>query len=335
LLLVDDAEPILAADTYLQSLDDLPLLEERREYLMDRHGSWPFPCISLDSRPDPYAISRHLFERFEQAKQLLPVQQDIGHILEQRVRQTAPNVVALVIVDGLSYYDLPESVGADPCLVAGISDTEYGYRAVVGNPSISRQMFALGYADQMAFTYYPVERNDLSADIHDTFSGSQVTRVKAFEEALDQITNRQLVRSYVQITLSGLDQICHAHRDRPPREHYLAEILERFEVLIDCLKQQGVRVLACLTADHGILWRDFVEEQLEIADDLFQEDVRSPRFLRGSILRPYGRPCRSLGQNFTLLKFPWMTRGFRNNEWGVHGGISAWESIVPLLIRQG
>jgi hypothetical protein len=334
LLLLDDAEPIFAAEAYLQRLDDLTLLEERREYLIDRHSSWPFPCISLDSRPDPWMISQQLFERFEQAGRLLLTQQDIGRVLEDRTRQTAPAIVALVIVDGLSYYDLPESVGAEPCLVSGISNTEHGYRAVVGSPSVSRRMFALGYIDQMAFTYYPMERNDLSADIHDTFSGSQVTRVKAFDDVLCRITDRQLVRGYVQITLSGLDQICHAHRDRPPREHYLNEILARFEALIQCLKAQGARVLACLTADHGILWRDFVEDQLEIADDLFQEDVRSPRFIRGSILRPYGRPCRSLGQNFTLLKFPWMTRAFRNNEWGVHGGISAWESIVPLLIHK-
>jgi hypothetical protein len=335
LLLLDDAEPIPAAEVYLRQLDDLPLMEEQREYLIDQHSPWPFPRIGLESRPDPWVISQKLFEHFEQAQHLLPIQQDIGRILEDHVRKAAPVIVALVIVDGLSYYDLPENQDAVPCLVAGISITEYGYRAVVGRPSVSRRMFALGYADQVAFTYYPPERDDLSADIHDTFSGSQITRVKSFDEVLKGIEERQFSRGYVQVTLSGLDQICHAHHDRPPRKHYLGEILSRFDALVDCLSAKSDRILACLTADHGILWRDVVEDRIQIADDLFRDDIRSPRYIKGAILRPYGKRCRSLDQNFTLLKVPWMTRRFRNNEWGVHGGISAWESIVPLIIRRG
>jgi len=334
LLLLDDAEPISDAGVYLRQLDDLPLLEERREYLIDEHSSWPFPRINLDGRPDPWLISQQLFEHFEHAQRLLPTQQDVGRILEDRVRQTNPAIVALVIVDGLSYYDLPENKNADPCLVAGISITEYGYRAVVGEPSVSRRMFALGYDDQMGFTYYPTERDSLSADVHDTFSSSQVMRVKAFDEVLKEVRKKHLSRGYVQVSLSGLDQICHAHHDRPPREHYLGEIFSRFDALVDCLSAKHSRILACLTADHGILWRDVVEDRVQIADDLFQDDIRSPRYIKGAILRPYGRCCRSLNQNFTLLKVPWMTRKFRNNEWGVHGGISAWESIVPLIVRQ-
>jgi hypothetical protein len=336
LLLVDDAEPIYGARAYLRQLDDLALLEERREYLLDEHSPWPFPRISLDHRPDPWLISEQLFKRFEKAKDLLPIQQQIGRILEERVRQANPAIVALVIVDGLSYYDLPDEQSAVPCLVAGISVTEYGYRAVIGNPSVSRRLFALGYIDQLAFTYFPPERDGLSADIHDTFSSSQVMRVRSFDEVLAEIDKKHLVRGYVQVVLSGLDQICHAHRDRPPREHYLNVILSRFDELIDCMsmRRKNRSILACLTADHGILWRDAVEDRIQIADDLFQEDIRSPRYLRGTLLRKYGRPCRSFDQNFTLLKAPWMTRGFRNNEWGVHGGISAWESIVPLMIRQ-
>ena len=334
LLLVDDAEPIVAAGNYLRQLDDLALLEEKREYLVDEGIPWPFPRISMEERPDPWRVSEQLFERFEQASSLLTTQQSIAQVLEHRTRQSNPAIVALVIVDGLSYYDLPSSVEAEPCLVSGISITEHGYRAVVGHPSVSRRMFALGYAEQMGFTYYPTDRPGLSADLHDTFSDSQLTRVKAFDEVLEQITRKRMARGYVQITLSGLDQICHSHRDRPPREHYLEEILARFEALVDCLKAKSSRILACLTADHGILWRDVVEDNLEIADDLFREDIRSPRYIKGSILRPYGKPCRSLGQNFTLLKVPWMTRRFRSNEWGVHGGISAWESIVPLIIQQ-
>jgi hypothetical protein len=318
----------------LRQLDDLPLLEERREYLLDEHSPWPFPRVNLDNRPDPLSISKRLFERFEDAQQLIPTQQQIGPILENRARLVNPEVVVLVIVDGLSYYDLLGERNAIPCLVKGISITEYGYRAVVGDPSISRRMFALGYFDQVAFTYYPTERDDLSSDIHDAFSPSQIVRMKSFDDVLKYLKKKQFKRGYVQVTLAGLDEICHSHHDCPPRERYLEDILSRFDALVDCLRKKNRRVLACLTADHGILWRDVIEEYIQIPDDLFQNEIYSPRYIKGTVLRPYGRLCRSLNQNYTLLKVPWMTRRFRNNEWGVHGGISAWESIVPLIICQ-
>jgi len=333
LLLVDDAHPIFVADPYLRQLDSPSLMEERREYLMDSSSPWPFPRVNLDTRPDPWFISDLLFERFDDARRLLPTQQDIGRILEDRVSRSNPAIVALVIVDGLSYYDLPACRKVDPCLVTGVTTTEFGYRAVVGHPSVSRRMFALGYANQASYSYYPPEHSELSADIHDTMSGSQFTRVRAFDEILTDLRRRDFPRGYVQIVLSGLDHLCHAHHDRPPVDHYLEGILSRLDALIDCLGAGGRRVLGCLTADHGILWRDIIEDEVQIADDIFQEDIRSPRYIKGAILRPYGRCCRSLDRNFTLLKAPWMTRRFRANEWGVHGGISAWESLVPLIIR--
>jgi hypothetical protein len=333
LLFVEDAEPIWEAESYLQQLDAPPLMEERREYLIDGRTWWPFPRIRLQGRPDPWAVSDKLFHDFERAKDLLLTQQDIGRVLETRARQIEATIVALVIVDGLSYYDLPEDTEALPCLVKGISNTQYGYRAVVGRPSISRRLFSLGYVDQAAFTYYPPERGGVAADIHDTLSKSQVVRVRAFDEVLEKLDRAEVTRGYIQITLAGLDQICHAHHDRPPREHYLTEILHRFEALMECLDRKADRVLACLTADHGILWRDDVEDRVKITGDLFREDIRSPRYIKGSIPRVYGKRCRSLGQNFTLLKAPWMTRRFKSNEWGAHGGISAWESLVPVIVR--
>lgn len=333
LLFVEDAEPIWEAERYLHHVDDLTLMEERREYLIDEHRGWPFPRVRLATRPDPWAISEELFHKFQRAQDLLPTQQDLAHLIETRVRQADPAIVALVIVDGLSYYDLPDDTGALPCLVKGITNTEYGYRAVVGKPSISRRLFHLGYVTQAAFTYYPPERGGVAADIHDTLSRSQVVRVRAFDEVLEKLDRMKIARGYVQITLAGLDQICHAHHDRPPREHYLKEILARFEDLLECLSTCADRVLACLTADHGILWRDEVEGRIKVTRDLFREDIRSPRYVKGFLPRHYGIRCRSLGKNFTLLKAPWMTRTFRSNEWGVHGGISAWESLVPLIIR--
>jgi len=332
LLLVDDAQPIGDGRDYLRRLDDLSLVDERREYLIDDECPWPFPRTHIGDQPDPWVISQKLFERFEQAGEILTTQGDLASIVDKRVRSSAPDIVALMIVDGLSYYDLPPDVPAEPCLVDGVSITEYGYRRVVGQPTISRRLFALGYHRQIGFTYFG-ETNELSREIHTTFSESQIVRVSSFDQVLTTLRDTGILRGYVQVMLAGLDQLSHAHLDRPPTDHYVAHILSSYEKLIDCLSTRSKRVLVLLTADHGILWRDVVADGIQQADDLFRDDLRSPRYVRGAVLRPYGRVCRSLGQNFTLFSLPWMTRPFRNNEWGVHGGISAWESIVPLMIQ--
>ena len=239
----------------------------------------------------------------------------------------------MLIVDGLSYYDLPEELGAEPCLVDGASITEVGYKQVVGSPELSRRLFRAGYATQVGFTYYPPDPNSLSAQILAQFSGSQIIQVRTFDEILEYLDQARIRKGYIQIAMPGLDHLCHAHHDRPPREYCLRQILERFDKLVDHLTRHGQRVLAFLAADHGILWREHIEESVETVGDLLPEDARHPRYIRGHFLRDYGRCRTNFGQNYTLLRIPCMTRKLRANEWGVHGGISAWESVVPLLTR--
>ena len=332
LLFLEDAEAIRDARDYLRRLDALSLSDERREYLIDEHRAWPFPRIEVKDRPDPWLVSERLFERFDEAGRILITQGDIAERIDREVSRRHPEIVVLIIVDGLSYYDLPEENAGEPCFVRGVTTTQYGYRQVVGQPSISRRLFALGYAHQAGFTYFDPKVNELSADIYRTFSHSQVTRVREFDQILKHLQETALSRVYVQITLAGLDQLCHAHHDRPPKQFYIRRVLSCYQNVIDCLRERNRHILVVMTADHGILWREDVKDHLEIVDDLFSEDLRSPRYIKGAVLRPYGRRCRCLGQNFTLLRAPWMTRRFRNNEWGVHGGISAWESLVPLLM---
>jgi len=333
LLLIDDAEAILDGTEYLRRLDEPSLMDERREYLLDQGVLWPFPSIRIESRPDPKLISEKLLHNLDAARRVLFTQERLAEFIDHRVTLYHPDAVAVIIADGLSYWDLADDVEAAPCLADGITTTEYGYRRVVGRPSISRRLFALGYVHQLAFTYYDAS-NALAGEIHRTFSESQVVRVGAFEEVLKYLGDWSQPRCYIQVTLAGLDHLCHAHPDRPPRGYYIQHILDNHARLTEMLAGTHRRVLVVLTADHGILWREDVEDTLHVVDDLFSEDLRSPRYVRGAMLRPYGRVCREEGQSFTLLGWPWMTREFRNNEWGVHGGISAWESVVPLVIAE-
>jgi hypothetical protein len=334
LLLLDEASPIMRGTEYLRRLGGPGLMSERREYLCGEASDWPFPEFCVEERPDPWSLSLRLFDNFELARTILPTQSDVARRIEARALQMRAEVVAFVIVDGLSYYDLGPDVGAEPCLVDGVTTTEHGYRAAVGDPSVARRLFAHGYAKQAAFTYFAIGSDGLAADVHDVFSPPQVLRVRAFGDIVDSVARLPRGRSYIQVTLAGLDHLCHAHHDEPPIGYYRDEMLQRFDSLLEVLASPGRRVLGVLCADHGILWRGDIEGRLELVDDLFDESARWPRYTKGALLRHYGRVCRTLGQTYTLFRIPYMTRRFRNNEWGVHGGISAWESIVPLIIKE-
>ncbi len=333
LLFLNGAERIERPQEFLRQLDAPPLMDERRQYVSGDLGFWPFPTFDLSTRPDPWLVSQRLFERFDEARRFLNTQTRIGRIIESKVKEHEPDVVTLVIADGLSYYDLPEGLGAEPCLVNGASITEVGYLLVIGRPEVSRLLFAAGYREQIGFTYYSPDPNSLAAQILSRFADSQTVRVNSFDEILAHLSQTHMGRSYVQIAMPGLDQLCHAHHDEPPRDYYLQQILQRFDRLIACLAKRGRRVLAFLTADHGILWREHIEGKVEVVGDLLPEDARHVRHVQGHFIRDYGRCCTNFGQHYTLLRAPCMTRNLKSNEWGVHGGISAWESIVPLLMK--
>jgi len=334
LLFLDDAQPIRCAPKYLRSLDSPNLCDDCREYLLsEEYALWPFPSHGIAGRPDPWLLSERLFDRLSIAEHLLPTQRDVGHILQERATKIQPDIVVLMVVDGLSYYDLPNEVDAQPCLVNGVSITDFGYQEVIGKPTVSERLFSLGYSHQMGFTYHDVEANPLASKLYGVFGSSQVKRVATFNDILEHISAEGISQGFIQVTTAGLDGLCHHHQDEPPVKYYTDEILNRFDALMSCLHEGNRKVLACLTADHGILWRHSLEGKWAVVNDLQVDDKRCIRHIRGSRIRDYILVKSGLGGTFSMLRLPYITRKLRNNEWGVHGGISAWESIVPLIIR--
>ncbi len=245
-----------------------------------------------------------------------------------------PDVILLIIVDGLSYYDLPSTVDSIPCLVSGISITNEGYLSVVGDPPIVKRLFALGYTNQIAFTYFPASENELSSEIHRLFSSRQVFTFKDFDEILENLDKINYPRLYIQIVLSGLDQLAHKHRDIPPIDAYIEDILLRYDQLIDKLSSKYDSLLGILTADHGIVWSNVIDGDFQVIHEYANESAKHPRYLDGALNRDYTKVIWQRGRPFSMLKFPYSTRKLRRNERGLHGGLSAWESIVPILIRQ-
>jgi hypothetical protein len=254
-------------------------MEERREYLLESASDWPFPEVRIDGRPDPWQLSQALFEHFELACEVVGTQATIGVAHAQRAEQEQPDIVALMVVDGLSYYDLPEAADIQPCLVAGPSITDFGYREVFGKPPVSQRLYALGYTHQIGFTYFAPENNEIAADLFKLFSESQVRNITSFHDVFHDLSRNMPARAFIQLTAPGLDGICHEHRDRPPKEVYLQQSQQRLDTLVDVLQSRRRQVLACLTADHGILWRDVLESPAYIISDLPDRDGVSAKYV--------------------------------------------------------
>jgi hypothetical protein len=332
LLFVAEAHPVRDAVGYLRALDGGALVPERREYILNPPADWPFPHVTIAQRPDPACVSELLFTQWDLAREVILRQADIGDRLVRLATAHHADVVVLVIVDGLSYYDLPEDVPAEPVLVDGVSITAHGYPAVIGKPSVSQKMFNAGYRRQMGFTYFERSQNALAAELFGGFAESQVQRVRSLDEVLKALRAAVPIGTFIQITAMGLDHLAHSHHDTPPVGEYLARLLQRFHELVAVVRQGRYRVVACLTADHGILWWHQLGTDPPVLEGVFGEDERHPRYTEGALLRPHTRVISHARRAYTVLQAPYLTRKLRQNEWGVHGGISAWESLVPLVI---
>jgi hypothetical protein len=194
LLFLEDAHPIYSSLDFLRNLDSTFLQEERREYLLGEKEEWPFPTINIRHRPDPWQLSDALFSNFDAASKILPTQQDIGQILTDHAIKKDPDIIILNIADGLSYYDLSDDINASPCLVRGVTTTDFGFRDVIGRPTVSHRLFSLGYKSQMAFTFFDTNGQPLSAELHSTFGSSQLNRINSIEEGLNIIKGNSFRR---------------------------------------------------------------------------------------------------------------------------------------------
>jgi len=333
LLFVQDAFPITSAEQYWASVDSPTLREERAEFYAGGAHDWFFPTFHIESCPAPEDVSAALFDHFEDARVLLPTQSSIAHTVTRRVTAEKPDVVVLVVVDGLSYYDLNPGVQAIPHLVDGPTITEYGFGNCLGRPSLSQRLFATGYKSQIAFSFFSIKRNDIGKEIHRMFGDSQMHVVNSVEEIIAALEKANFVHGYVQVSAPGLDPHAHFYRGSPPIDHFVREILRRFRALLDYFGRRGLRTLGCMTSDHGLLWKTSLVDDWIVATDLMPEDKRHPRYVSGAVPRSYLKTISVGGRMYSLLKSPFLTRRLRRTEWGAHGGISAWESIVPVVFK--
>ena len=216
-LLLGCIEGIKVAANYngfVKSLDMLENVEVGPVAITDNKAPQDrFPTVTLIDPLDTVKISHSLFYNEEVFRSLMTTQSEISNIITSYAEK---DVVVLVIVDGLSYFDCLEHLGVNPCFVDGVTLTREGFLSIVGNPTIAQKMFDIGFFDLIGYTYWTREMDSAITDeIFCGFPSTALHKIREFEDSLKDLRQQKLLKTYVQIVLNGLDHLCHSSRDRP------------------------------------------------------------------------------------------------------------------------
>ena len=304
-----------------------PMLATRVESAL-RHR---FPAVHCTHEPLTTELNRVLLQRFEFVKMHMLCQ---SHVADEIGCRTDADVIALMVVDGLSYADLQHSIAASeysyqvqPVFVDGVSITEQGMVRLVGKPSLAYRLFDAGFRTCLGFTYWERATEPLTDRLFAGF-GDRVRKVKSFDDVLAALTQVDLYGAYVQIVRTGLDAAAHRQRDKPNLAAGVADILNDFEQLAAAFEREGLNAWLHLVSDHGILWsHEHTLQPYEFSG------AKHPRYYEHAKSGKHVLTVTFEGREFALLEYPYLRRELRANEWGVHGGLSFEESVVPWISR--
>lgn len=285
----------------------------------------PIVCCTHD--PLTTELNRVLLKRYELIRHHMLCQSKIA---DEIVNRANTDAVALILVDGLSYADVKRHAtqwldSVIPVLVDGVSVTDQGTMRIIGKLSLAQRLFDRGFRTCLGFTYWERAEEQLTDQIFTGF-GERVHKVKSFDEVLAILEEKELEDAFIQIVRTGLDGAAHRQRETPNVATMVKDILTDFERLAAVFEQKGVSAWLHLVSDHGVLWAH--EHALQVYEFSgaehprhYEHAKRSERFLNVEFE----------GKEFTLLEYPYLRRELRTNEWGVHGGLSFEESVVPWL----
>lgn len=341
LCLPPETEVLDDAGVLAEELDDLTSHVVRPIWLTEvqPHLASRFLQANASSMPPLDAVSRALPDRLDYARHHWLTHRTVADRIVADAAQHRYRTVALLLVDGLSYADVadwPEQ--AQPCLVDGPSITYYqekesrrilpevGFPGIVGTPRLARLLIDVGLPHSRGFSYWSREVNEVSAYL---FEGVPLTRVVKFSEVIAALWNANLEHTFVQVVREGLDGLAHGRREITPAEIREAVQAIRADALalLDVLSEGPRPAALYLAADHGILWK--AEHTFET---LQTDDHTHPRYSATPL------PDEELAtrfefdeRTFYVYHWPYLGAAIRRNDSGVHGGLSAQESIVPFI----
>jgi hypothetical protein len=335
LYLPEDVSVTIGGEKVVRALDSLKMVEPQRIIIYEPHerARQRFPTGHLRFNPMMPILNDILFDKINSLPSGIRTQNHIGDFISRRARAMHPDVVVLLVVDGLSYEEAGvfSSDRVLPIIVRGPSTTSYGMRSTVGDPPVVELLAAAGYFRRRGYTYWERKNNWLTDELFTGF-GLEVRKCESFSDIIDDLLRSLCVHTFVQIISSGLDQFAHFWRDEPLLQASLQRIRERFDQLSEAIHRRGLRGHLYLTSDHGILWKH--QDHLRIVSLPHQEDVKvHARYVEGFTSTAAYKQVQINDGYYGLLRYPYISRKLSSVEWGVHGGVSVSESIVPLVVR--
>lgn len=313
---LDDLNRYLPTDKKILINNDMGKLSRR------------IPSIHLKKKTDRVNLNKIIFKNYDTAEQILLKQSNTyKKILEVPDYET----VFLIMVDGLSYERARKYFECDPILVDGISNTKEGMKRITGEkPTIAERMLNKGKENIYGYSYWSREENDLTKSLFTPIPEEDFLTYKKFDEVLSNLKKRDLFGGFVQIVLNGLDGYCHQHRDDPPIDAIIKTQLKNNLLKLEKFcKKNNMSSTIFMTSDHGILWER--NNRFKRVNQFNLKD-KGKRYTSGKIVRSITKVYDN--ENYTALKYPFITEKMKRNEWGVHGGLSYEESIVPLIKRE-
>ncbi|MFX0142081.1 MAG: hypothetical protein ACFFDN_51060 [Candidatus Hodarchaeota archaeon] len=306
-------------------------LPNDRMILINNSGriSRRIPSLKISTKiPNKTKLNNLISDKYEIAEQLFLKQSELPNLI-----CNIPNdeTSILIVVDGLSFHDAKKYFECKPVFVDGPSLTRNGILRIIGKPTIAERLYNKGIRKIFGYSYWSrEEKPNITGFAFSPIPPENLFVFEHFSEVIDDLYNKNINNSYIQIFISGLDEICHKFRDFPPIESIIKSIKLKFESIYSLCKEKEIRSSILLTSDHGILWKK--DNEFEIIKD-FGLVEGGPRWTKGKILRNTTLNFNGEDSKITSLKYPYITKKIRRNEWGVHGGISYEESIVPLISR--
>lgn len=339
-LFLEEELELFEDELHLESaLDDPSVIFDQNVAITDATSMRvsKYPKVTLDHSPLSPALNEIIGVRYKDLDQYLTTQRDMKSRVLNEVSDE--DVVVLMIADGLGYEDVKGTqLEGEPCLVNGPTVTPVGYQNIVyGRDQIplANDLSRRGFMRRRGYSYWDDSSyNDLNDKVFRHF-GDDITRVRTTHEIIQDLRQRKLSshRTFIQISRRVLDS--HAHDGKEVRSsdisHEVGKLSDDIDRLCATLDKQVESYLFVLTADHGILWREEFESEM---NHITSHGASRMRYAPQKI----GVDCPAhlidaYGETYTVLEYPFVTKPFANDEGGTHGGISYQESIVPLLMR--
>ena len=308
-----------------------------------------FPNVSCEHEPYTTELNQVIHTNTEFIKKHTLTQTQIASVVIEDCFRIEAEAVVMMLIDGLSYsdvsgwYEFPKAI---PCFVPGLSTTSEGFQNIVGREEpLSMQLYDIGYRSRFGFTYWTRKTNPLTDVLFRTIPPNCIKTVFSMGEVFEELKAMDVSQAYVQIVRTGLDPYAHASRldDLPHNRETTRQCLhEDICQIRSILTDKGKRILFYIVSDHGILWRD--EHDLEPVGQV--SGRTNPRYSDSNTktwpsgghistdvrLQKIGRFIDGSEDTASFqLTYPYLSRPLHSNEWGVHGGLSFQESIVPFI----